>query len=94
MDIVYGGASLAVFLFLVVLTGRVVVSWVMALSPQWKPHGPVLVATEVCYAITDPPVRRALPRITIAHYRIDLAVPVLFLACYVVLNLLLVARNG
>jgi YggT family protein len=94
---VYEGAGLAIFAYLVLLTGRVVISWVLALSPHWRPHGIVLIATEICFAATDRPVRflrSLLPSINVGSFRIDLAVPVLYLACYIALNLLLVARNG
>ncbi len=97
MTIVYEAAGVAIFAYLLLLTGRVVVSLISSLSPHWRPHGAVLVITELCFAATDPPVRflrGILPTINVGHLRPDLGVLVLYLACYGALNLLLIARNG
>ena len=97
MDLLLGGAGLAVFLYILLLLGRALFSWIMHFSPDWRPKGLSLIATETCFAATDPPIRflrGILPTINLGGARLDLAFPVLFLGCYVVLNLLAFARTG
>jgi YggT family protein len=48
---------LALFLFFIVLIGRLILDWVQAFSRDWRPRGPMLVVAEVVYTITDPPLR-------------------------------------
>ena len=97
MDLLLGGATLAVFLYILLLLGRALFSWIMHFSPDWRPKGLVLIATETCFAATDPPIRalrRVLPTVPLGGARLDLAFPALFLVCYVLLNVLALARNG
>ena len=91
MRLVVSGVSFAIFLYMLLMLGRALFGWIMYLSPDWKPRGASLVMVEACYAATDPPVRflrRILPTIHLGQGRLDLALPVLFLACYAVLFLL------
>jgi YggT family protein len=97
MQFVLGGAGLAVFLYMLLLFGRFIFSWVMVASPDWKPRGFSLIAFESCYASTDPPLRllrHVLPMISIGPYRVDLAFLGLFLACNAILFLLQFAQKG
>ena len=73
----------ALFLFFVVLIGRLVLDWVQAFSRDWRPRGPMLVVAEVIYTITDPPLRalrKVIPPLTLGQLRLDLAFLVLMLA--------------
>src|SRR5689334_23727426 len=55
-----------VYLFFIVLIGRLILDWVQALSRDWRPHGVVLVLAEAVYTVTDPPLK-ALRRIKIGR---------------------------
>lgn len=73
------------YLYVIVLLARVVLSYVMALSRDWKPRGLTLVLTESVFYLTDPPVkalRRVIPPLEIGGLRLDLAIMVLFLAIF------------
>jgi YggT family protein len=97
MRLVVSGVSLAIFLYMLLMLGRALFGWIMFLSPEWRPRGASLVIVEACYAATDPPIhllRRVLPPIRVGHARVDLALPALFLACYLVLYLLQFAPGG
>jgi YggT family protein len=97
MRLVLSGVSLAIFLYMLLMLGRALSGWIMYLSPDWKPRGASLVIVETCYAATDPPIRairHVLPPIRVGHARVDLALPALFLACYLVLYLLQFAPGG
>lgn len=71
-----------VFLFFVVLIGRLVLDWIRVFARDWRPTGVVLVIAEGIYSATDPPLRalrRVLPPLRIGQVQLDLAFIVLFL---------------
>jgi YggT family protein len=73
----------ALFLFFVVLLGRLVLDWVQAFARDWRPRGILLVVAEVVYTVTDPPLkalRRLIPPMSIGNLRLDLGFLVLMLA--------------
>jgi YggT family protein len=43
-------------IFLVVLIGRLVFSWVQVFARDWRPSGILLVIAEGIFSITDPPL--------------------------------------
>ena len=91
MNTIKAAISLVLYLFMIVLIGRLVLDWVQVLARSWRPRGPVLVVAEVVYSITDPPLRmlrRVIPPLTLGQVRLDLAFLVLLLAVSLALNLL------
>lgn len=79
-NIVASTIRFAVFLFFVILLGRLVLDWVRAFARDWRPRGPLLVVAEVVYTITDPPLkalRKVIPPLTLGTLRLDLAFLVL-----------------
>ena len=71
-----------VFLFFIVLLGRLVLDWVQAFARDWRPRGAILVVAEFVYTITDPPLkalRRVIPPLSLGSIRLDLAFLVLML---------------
>ena len=72
-----------VFLFFIVLLGRLVLDWVQAFARDWRPRGAILVVAEFVYTITDPPLkalRRVIPPLSLGNIRLDLAFLVLMLS--------------
>jgi YggT family protein len=83
-----------VFLFFVLLVGRLVIDWIQVFAREWRPRGVVLVIAEAIYTVTDPPLkalRRVLPPLRIGQVQLDLAFIVLFLLVTVLMSLLKVA---
>jgi YggT family protein len=75
-------------LYLVVLIGCMIVSWVRAYSRDWHPRGVVLILAEGVLTLTDPPLkllRRYIPPLRLGRVSLDLSFMVLF---FVVLILL------
>jgi len=73
-----GAIATAVFVALVVFITlmwiRLILDWVRALRPKWRPTGPFLVVAELCFTITDPPVnvvRRVVKPIAVGGARLD-----------------------
>lgn len=81
--------STVVFLFFLLLIGRLVLDWVQVLSRDWRPKGGILVVAEVVYSVTDPPLRllrRVIPSINLGGMRIDIAFLVLMVITSILMN--------
>jgi YggT family protein len=80
----FGGVlRFLLFVFFVILIGRLVLDWVQAFARDWRPRGPMLVVAEGIYTVTDPPLRalrKLIPPLTLGSVRLDLAFLVLMLA--------------
>lgn len=64
------------WIFLLVLFARMILSWIPVLVRDWQPRGPMLVAAEVVYSVTDPPLhalRKVLKPVRIGNMMLDLA---------------------
>ena len=64
------------WIFLLILFGRMILSWVPVLVRDWEPRGPILVLAEVIYSITDPPLRllrKVLRPVRVGSVMLDLA---------------------
>lgn len=82
---------LIVFVFFIILIGRLVLDWIMVFARDWRPRGVVLVVAEAIYSATDPPLkalRRVLPPLRIGQVQLDLAFIVMFLIVSVLLSIL------
>ena len=91
MGYVAQGISFLLFLFVLFLIARIVVSVVMFYGRDLHPSGFGLVVIETIYTVTDPPVkffRRIIPPITVGHMQIDLGILALFIAIALLRGLL------
>jgi YggT family protein len=64
------------WVFLLLLFARMILSWVPVLVRDWEPRGPMLVVAEIIYSITDPPLRmlrKVLRPVRIGNIMLDLA---------------------
>jgi YggT family protein len=64
------------WIFLLVLFARMILSWVPVLVRDWEPHGPMLVVAEIIYSVTDPPLRllrKVLRPVRVGTMMLDLA---------------------
>ncbi len=74
--------DLILFLYFIVLIGRLVFDWIQMFSRDWRPTGAVLVVAEFIYSLTDPPLRalrRVIPPLRLGGVALDLAFLVLIL---------------
>ena len=75
--------------FIALLWIRFVVDWVQIFARSWTPRGVLLVALEVVYSITDPPIkalRRVIPPLRIGSVALDLSFLIVMIAAYVLLR--------
>ena len=78
------------WLFMLVLFGRMILSWVPVLVRDWQPRGPLLVLAEVVYSVTDPPLRalrRVLKPVRVGNMSLDLAFIGLFLLVSILMQI-------
>jgi YggT family protein len=72
--------------FLLLLIGRLILSWVQAFARDWRPRGVVLVIAEVVFTATDPPLRflrRYIPTLRLGTVALDLSFMLLFLVVFI-----------
>jgi YggT family protein len=76
--------------YLILLIGRMIFSWVQVYARSWSPHGILLVIAEAVYSATDPPLRflrRYIPTLRLGSVALDLSFMLLFLVVYVLWQL-------
>jgi YggT family protein len=79
-------AFYALSVYLVLLIGRMILSWIQAYARTWSPRGVLLVIAEGVYSATDPPLRflrRYIPSVRLGNVALDLSFILLFLVVYV-----------
>ena len=82
-DLITGIVGFLLWLYLLLLIGRLVFDWVQFFARAWRPRGVLLVLAEVIYSATDPPLRalrRLIPPLSLGQVRLDLAFIILFFA--------------
>ena len=74
-----------VFLYFLVLIGRVVFDWIRIFAREWRPRGAALLVAEPIYTLTEPPLRalrKVIPPLRLGGVSIDLSFMVLFFIVY------------
>jgi YggT family protein len=77
------------WIYLLFLIARLILSWIQVFSRSWHPTGVVLVIAEVVYTATDPPLRflrRYIPTVRLGTVALDLSFMVLFLLILILLD--------
>lgn len=83
--------ALVVWLYLLVVFGRLILDWIRVFAREWRPRGVVLVIAEAVYTLTDPPLnalRKVIPPVRLGGASIDLGFLVLVLGLYLILAIL------
>ncbi|MFZ5852762.1 MAG: YggT family protein [Actinomycetota bacterium] len=90
MRAVGGVLYVALWLFLLLLVGRLVMDYVQMFARSWQPRGAMLVVLEVLYSATDPPLRalrRVMPPLRFGGIAFDLSFLVLWLIVLVLIQI-------
>jgi len=77
---------LVLWIFFILLIGRLVLDYVQMFARSWRPSGPLLVVAEAVYTVTDPPLRalrKVIPPLRIGSISLDLS----FLVLVVLVNI-------
>ena len=78
-----------ILLFVLVLLVRLVLDWIPFFNREWRPKGPGLVAAELVYTVTDPPIRlfrRFIPPLRMGGIAIDFGFTLTMLLCFILLS--------
>jgi YggT family protein len=81
-------------IYLVILIGRMILSWVQAFARDWRPSGILLVIAEGIFTVTDPPLkflRRFIPTLRLGMVALDLSFMVLFIVILILLEVVVPA---
>jgi YggT family protein len=76
-------------LYLLLLIGTMIISWIRAFARDWHPTGVVLVICESVLTTTDPPLkflRRYIPPLRLGTVALDLSFMVLFIVVLILLE--------
>ncbi len=90
MGIVKLVLTYVLWLYLLLLVGRLVFSWVQAFARDWRPRGFVLVIAETVYTATDPPLKflgRFIPVLRLGSVALDLSFMVLFFVVLILISI-------
>ncbi|MAT60693.1 MAG: YggT family protein [Micrococcales bacterium] len=80
---IFGILSTILWIYWLILIGRLIFDWVQVFSRDWRPRGPLLLVAEAIYTMTDPPLnflRRFIPPLKLGQVSLDLSFLVLILA--------------
>lgn len=83
MNLFWGIVAFLLFLYLILLIGRLVFDWVQVFARDWRPQGFVLLVAETVYTTTDPPLRalrKVIPPLRLGQVSLDLGFIILFIA--------------
>jgi YggT family protein len=91
VNFVLGLLITALWLYFILLIGRLILDYIQMFARSWRPHGPVLVLAEIIYTATDPPLRalrKVIPPLRIGSISLDLSFLVLLILIQVMISIL------
>jgi YggT family protein len=81
--------NLALLLYVFLLLARLIIDWIPFFNREWRPKGAGLVAAEIVYTLTDPPIklfRRFIPPLRVGAIAIDFGFALTMLLCFILLS--------
>lgn len=90
VSVVASIVHLLLLLYLLVLFARLILDYIPMFNREWRPKGAGLVAAEVVYTITDPPVRffrRIIPPLRIGSISLDFGFSITILIVLILMNI-------
>jgi YggT family protein len=91
VNLVLGLLIIALWLYFILLIGRLILDYIQMFARSWRPQGPVLVLAEIVYTATDPPLRalrKIIPPLRIGSVSLDLSFLVLLILIQVMISIL------
>lgn len=89
--------NLLLLIYVFVLFARLILEYIPIFNRDWRPRGAGLVAAEVVYTVTDPPIalfRRIIPPLRIGPVALDFAFAVTMLLCFILLSVTRAVAGG
>lgn len=85
------------FIYVLVLLVRLVLDYIPMFNRSWRPQGAGLVAAEIVYTVTDPPIRfirRFIPPLRVGAIAIDFAFALTMLLCFILIGVTRTIANA
>jgi len=82
---------IVLWLYFILLIGRLVLDYIQMFARSWRPAGPMLVIAEAIYTATDPPLRalrKVIPPLRLGSISLDLSFLVLVIVIQVAITVL------
>jgi len=92
LSIVFQVVHIALYVFLLTLIARFIMSFVLTTGRRWRPGRGSAAALEAVWSVTDPPLkalRRVIPPVRIGNVSLDLASLVLLVILFVLMEFVL-----
>ncbi len=90
-------ANLLLLIYVFVLFARLILEYIPIFNRDWRPRGAGLIAAELVYTVTDPPIalfRRIIPPLRIGPVALDFAFAVTMLLCFILLSVTRALAGG
>ena len=90
LSIIGGIVELVLTLYVLVLIVRLVLEYIPMFNRSWRPTGAGLVAAEIVYTITDPPIRffrRLVPPLRIGSIALDFGFMLTMLRVFILMTI-------
>ncbi|WP_336646210.1 YggT family protein [Microbacterium sp. USHLN186] len=90
LSIVGGIVELVLTLYVLVLIVRLVLDYIPLFNRSWRPKGAGLVAAELVYTVTDPPIRffrRLVPPLRIGTIALDFGFTLTMLSVLILMGI-------
>ncbi|KRE38332.1 hypothetical protein ASG73_05105 [Janibacter sp. Soil728] len=90
MTIVRSVLHLVLYVYFLILIGRLILDWIQVFARQWRPTGVILVVAEAIFTVTDPPLkalRRVFKPLRLGGVAIDVSFLVLIIAVSLLLRI-------
>ncbi|MDQ1122501.1 YggT family protein [Microbacterium trichothecenolyticum] len=81
--------SAILFIYIVLLLARLVLEYIPMFNREWRPRGATLVAAEIVYTVTDPPIkliRRIIPPLRVGGIAFDFGFAITLFVCFLLLS--------
>ncbi|GAC70027.1 YggT family protein [Gordonia soli] len=89
MTIVFQILYYVLFVYWLLLLGRLVIELVRTFAREWRPTGVAVVIIEIVFTATDPPIkalRRILPPIPLGPVRLDLSLMIVMIVVLILMQ--------
>lgn len=76
-------------IYTLLLFARLLLDWIPFFNREWRPKGAGLVAAELVYTVTDPPLRllrRFIPPLRVGGVAIDFGFAIVMFVCFILLS--------
>ncbi|HSZ42279.1 MAG TPA: YggT family protein [Trebonia sp.] len=89
MAILQAVLTYVLWIYLLLLIGRMIIAWIQQFARSWQPTGIILVVAEIIFTVTDPPLkllRRYIPPLRLGTVALDLSFMVLYIVILILLE--------